>query len=218
MGLCGSVYLPQWACVPSCHSDCKSLLLHAKMKTCVWYVCVWHAGCWSVSGVFSGLQASLVLWLSHQPVLVELFINLCLEYSGHMCATATDEPWAGADGGCVCVCVEAGWWWSKAVLTEMLPSSGILWPPPPLFVHIYTQEFSHTLPSPTQKTWLPMPPLGSCLTWKIRIYFVYSRKRTVDHSSHTGSTANMQSARGSNIQVMPQQCWKSNFIYMWWAN
>ena len=40
ISLCASAYLPQQACVSFSHSVCESLLLHAKMKTCVMCVCV----------------------------------------------------------------------------------------------------------------------------------------------------------------------------------
>lgn len=144
-GVCVSV------CVHLCVCNCEHVFHPAmviasvcwcmpKTKTCVLCVCAWHAGCWSVSGVFSGLQASLVPSLSHWAVLVEFFIKLCLEYSGHMCSAATDEPWAGGDG--VCAWKKQGGDGAKPSWQRCYPAAGSCAPPFHAYTHIHTN--THT--------------------------------------------------------------------------
>lgn len=143
-------------CVHLCVCHCKHVFHRATViarvcqcmpewKLCVWCVCAWHAGRWSVSGIFSGLQASLVPWLSHRAVLVERFIKLCLEYSGHMCSAATDELWAGADGVCARVCAwKQGDDGAKPSWQRCYPAAGSCAPSPPPLMHAHTWEHTHT--------------------------------------------------------------------------
>lgn len=163
--VCVCVYLSvcvHWgACAPFCLSDWESLLLKWKLVCLYVYMCVcaYPAGRWSVSGIFSGLQASLVPWLSHRAVWVELFIKLCLEYSGHMCATATDESWAGADG--VCLCARR----SGVVMERSRPDRDVTQQQDPMLSPLsptHTHIEKHTLVSITFSD----SPLGSCLSWK----------------------------------------------------